>query len=92
MAEKKKDNTTQTAESMFGFQDLMNDYYQSDPQDDAGKLQKRTFQASMIGQNLTGQQAREQAELNQNLKMAGTKQAMDLAMRNEEQAMKTQNM
>ena len=30
-------------EGMFGFQQLMDDYYQSDPKDDAGKLQKRTF-------------------------------------------------
>ena len=92
MAKKDKNNNNDnTAQGMFGFQQMMEDFYQSDPQDDAGKLQKRTFQADMIQQALTGQQAEQRAAKAQEYEMAGTKNAMDLDLRNQEQLMKTQN-
>ena len=75
---------------MFGFQELMSDYYGSDPKDDAGKLQKRTFQADMIQQAMISQQTEQRAAKAQEYEMSGMKQAMDLDLRNQEQLAQTQ--
>ena len=75
---------------MFGFQQLMDDYYKSDPKDDAGKLQKRTFQSDMIQQAMIAQQTEQRAAKAQEYEMSGMKQAMDLDLRNQEQLAQTQ--
>ena len=74
---------------MFNFQSLMDDYYGSDPQDDAGKLNKRAFQQDMIQQAMIGQQTEQRAAKAQEYEMAGMKQAMDLDLRNQEQLAQT---
>ena len=75
---------------MFNFQALMDDYYGSDPQDDAGKLNKRAFQQDMIQQAMIGQQTEQRAAKAQEYEMAGMKQAMDLDLRNQEQLAQSQ--
>jgi uncharacterized glyoxalase superfamily protein PhnB len=47
---------------MFNFQDVMGDYYQYDPKDDAGKASKRSFQANMVQSAFDTQLAMAQAE------------------------------
>ena len=47
---------------MFNFQDVMGDYYQYDPEDDAGKASKRSFQANMVQSAFDTQLAMAQAE------------------------------
>ena len=47
---------------MFNFQDVMGDYYNYDPKDDAGKASKRSFQANMVQSAFDTQLAMAQAE------------------------------
>ena len=55
-------NPSGAAIDMFDFQGMMDDYYSSDPTDDAGIAGKRTFQQNMIQSAFDSQLAMAQAE------------------------------
>ena len=83
-------NAANVASGMFGFQDVMKDFYNFEPEsdDDEGRAIKRTFQANMVQSAMDSQMAMQQAAQAQSFELDATKQAANLELRNQTQLQK----
>ena len=79
-----------TAQGMFGFQQMMDDYYQWNPKDDEGKGQKRAFQQEMIQEGFDQQAALAKAAQSNEFETDIAKQYANLELRNQGQLMQDQ--
>ena len=76
------------AVDMFDFQKVMDDYYSSDPKDDAGIAQKRTFQQNMIQSGFDQQLSMAQAERAQEYDLDARRVTSELELANQKALMK----
>ena len=78
-----------TTDGMFGFQDIMNQFYGYEPtkEDDTGRATKLAFQGNMIQSAFEAQQAKEMAYTNQEIATGAMGTAADLELRNQSQIM-----
>ena len=79
-----------TAQGMFGFQQMMDDYYKWDPakeKDDEGVAQKRAFQQEMIQSAFDTQSAAAKAAQANEFELDVAKQYANLELRNQGQIM-----
>ena len=78
------------AVDMFGFQNVMKDYYGYKPgaDDDAGRASKRAFQANMVQSAFDTQLAMQQAEQAQKYDLDTRMATADLELRNQKNLMK----
>jgi hypothetical protein len=81
-------SSSNNGQGMFKFQGMMNDFYKSSPNDDAGRMAKNAFKGNFIQSAVDSQLAMQLGQFNSGLAQNNMTHQADLELRNQSAAMK----